>query len=75
MMVPANPISYLIVTHASFAFASIKTWNCDWRITIVSIRTQRRYDHRLPAMVQNAVSVELARQHGLPKSTARGWLS
>ena len=41
---------------------------------IATSRIQRRYDHRLQAMVRNAGSLELARQHGIPKSTARGWL-
>ncbi len=41
---------------------------------IATSRIQRRYDHRLQAMVRNAGSIELARQHVIPKSTARGWL-
>ncbi len=41
---------------------------------IAPTRIQRRYDHRLQSIVRNAGSLELARQHGIPKSTARGWL-
>jgi hypothetical protein len=35
---------------------------------------QRRYDHRLQAMVKSAGSIEIALQQGIPRSTARGWL-
>ncbi len=37
-------------------------------------RTQRRYDHRLRELVQTTSDVELAIRHGVPRSTARGWL-
>jgi hypothetical protein len=39
-----------------------------------TIRTQRRYDHRLRELVQTSGDVELATRHGVPRSTARGWL-
>ena len=38
-------------------------------------RTQRRYDHRLRELVCNAKSVDVAVRHGVPRSTARGWLA
>ena len=38
-------------------------------------RTQRRYDHRLRDLVQTSGDVELATRHGVPRSTARGWLT
>jgi len=38
-------------------------------------RTQRRYDHRLRELVQTTGDVELAIRHGVPRSTARGWLT
>ena len=38
-------------------------------------RTQRRYDHRLRELVRNANSVDVAVRHGVPRSTARGWLA
>jgi transposase InsO family protein len=38
-------------------------------------RTQRRYDHRLRELVCEANSVDLAVRHGVPRSTARGWLA
>ena len=38
-------------------------------------RTQRRYDHRLRELVQTTGDVELATRHGVPRSTARGWLT
>ena len=37
-------------------------------------RTQQRYDHRLRQLVQSTGNVDLARQYGVPASTARGWL-
>ncbi len=40
-----------------------------------TIRTQRRYDHRLRELVQTSGDVELATRHGVPRSTARGWLT
>ncbi len=38
-------------------------------------RTQCRYDHRLRDLVQTSGDVELATRHGVPRSTARGWLT
>jgi putative transposase len=38
-------------------------------------RTQRRYDHRLQQLVQTTGNIRLATQHGVPESTARGWLT
>ena len=36
---------------------------------------QRRYDHRLRDLVQRTADVTLATDLGVPRSTARGWLS
>lgn len=41
---------------------------------IATSRIQRRYDHRLQAMVRSAGSIEIALENGIPRSTARGWL-
>jgi hypothetical protein len=41
---------------------------------IATSRIQRRYDHRLQAMIKSAGSIEIALEHGIPRSTARGWL-
>lgn len=38
-------------------------------------RMQRRYDHRLRELVYKAKSVDVAMRHGVPRSTARGWLA
>ena len=38
-------------------------------------RSQCRYDHRLQALVQSIRDIGLAIQHGVPRSTARGWLT
>ena len=38
-------------------------------------RLQRRYDHRLRELVQTTGDVDLAIRHGVPRSTARGWLT
>ena len=38
-------------------------------------RTQRRYDHRLRELVQTTGDVEVAIRHGVPRSTARDWLT
>ena len=40
-----------------------------------TVRTQRRYDHRLRELVCKTNSVDLALRHGVPRSTARGWLA
>ena len=36
---------------------------------------QRRYDHRLRALVRTTGDLGLAVRHGVPRSTARGWLT
>ena len=41
---------------------------------IATSRIQRKYDHRLQAMVKSAGSIKIALEHGIPRSTARGWL-
>ena len=38
-------------------------------------RIQRRYDHRLRALVRTTGDLGLAVRHGVPRSTARGWLT
>src|SRR5687767_9683483 len=38
-------------------------------------RAQRRYDHRLRDLVQGTGDVTIAMDLGVPRSTARGWLS
>ena len=40
-----------------------------------TVRTQRRYDHRLRELTCKTNSVDLALRHGVPRSTARGWLA
>ena len=37
-------------------------------------RRQQRYDHRLRNLVQGTGDVTIARDLGVPRSTARGWL-
>ena len=37
-------------------------------------RFQRIYDHRLKGLVHETGDIELAVRHGVPCSTARGWL-
>ena len=39
-----------------------------------ALRSQRVYDHRLRALVQNTGDAHLAIRQGVPPSTARGWL-
>ena len=41
-------------------------------VTIAS--TQNRYDHRLRDLVRSTRDIRCATQHGVPPSTARGWL-
>ncbi len=41
---------------------------------IATSRIQRRYDHRLQAIVKRAGSIHIALEHAIPRSTARGWL-
>ena len=36
--------------------------------------TQKQYDHRLRRLVQTTGDLDLAAQHGVPRSTARRWL-
>jgi integrase len=38
-------------------------------------RAQRRYDHRLRALVQRTGDLTIATDLGVPRSTARGWLA
>jgi putative transposase len=38
-------------------------------------RTQKRYDHRLRELVRNTQDVSCAVQYGVPRSTARSWLT
>jgi hypothetical protein len=38
-------------------------------------RKQRTYDHRLRELVETTRDIQLATQHGVPASTARGWLN
>ena len=38
-------------------------------------RTQRRYDHRLRNLVRTTQDIRCAIQRGVPRSTARGWLT
>ena len=40
-----------------------------------TIRTPRRYDHRLREMVCNSKNIDAALSQGVPRSTARGWLA
>ena len=35
---------------------------------------QKQYDHRLRRLIQNTGDLDLAVRHGVPRSTARGWL-
>jgi putative transposase len=37
-------------------------------------RKQQRYDHRLRELVQSTGDINLAVRHGVPRSTAHGWL-
>src|SRR5271170_6548686 len=38
-------------------------------------RTQRRYDHRLRELVRSTRDIDCAIQRGVPRSTARSWLT
>ncbi len=38
-------------------------------------RTQQRYDHRLRDLVRSSGNIKYATQLGVPRSTARGWLT
>ena len=37
-------------------------------------REQKQYDDRLRCLIQAADDLDLATRHGVPRSTARGWL-
>jgi hypothetical protein len=37
-------------------------------------REQKQYDHRLRELIQTTGDLDLATRHGVPRSTARGWL-
>ena len=37
-------------------------------------REQKQYDHRLRELIQATSDLDLAVRHGVPRSTARGWL-
>ena len=37
-------------------------------------RTQKQYDYRLRRLIQTTGDLDLAVRHGVPRSTARGWL-
>jgi putative transposase len=39
-----------------------------------TFRPQRHYDHRLRHLVQRTGDLSIATAHGVPRSTARGWL-
>ncbi|QDT78604.1 hypothetical protein Mal35_20530 [Gimesia maris] len=38
-------------------------------------RKQRSYDHRLKELVRSTGNIDFAIQRGVPRSTARGWLT
>jgi hypothetical protein len=40
-----------------------------------TIRTQRRYDHRLKQLVLATGKITVALESGVPRSTAYGWLT
>ena len=40
-----------------------------------TIRFQRRYDHRLRNLVRSTGDIRHAIRRGVPRSTARGWLT
>jgi len=42
---------------------------------IATTRTQKRYDHRLRDLVRSTGNIQYALRRGVPRSTARGWLS
>ena len=44
-------------------------------IMVTTTRTQNRYDRRLRQLVRTTQDVSCAVQCGVPRSTARGWLS
>ncbi len=38
-------------------------------------RSQKVYDHRLKKLVRETGDIQLAVENGVPRSTARGWIS
>jgi len=42
---------------------------------IHTTRFQRRYDHRLRDLVRSTGEIEHATRRGVPRSTARGWIT
>ena len=44
-------------------------------IMVTTTRTQNRYDHRLRQLVRTTQDVSCAVQFGVPRSTARSWLT
>jgi hypothetical protein len=42
---------------------------------VATIRIQNRYDHRLRELVYKTQDVNCALQYGVPRSTARSWLT
>ncbi len=42
---------------------------------VTTTRIQKRYDHRLRELVRTTRDMHFALQHGVPRSTARGWLT
>jgi hypothetical protein len=41
---------------------------------IATTRRQKKYDHRLKSVVRTTGRTDLAREYGVPESTARGWI-
>ena len=48
---------------------------CDDGGMTSTTRIQRKYDHRLRELVRSTGDAEYAIQRGVPRSTARGWLT
>jgi len=42
---------------------------------VATARTQKRYDHRLRELVRTTQGMSLTLQYGVPRSTARRWLT
>ncbi len=42
---------------------------------VARCRTQERYDHRLRELVRTTQDMSVALQHGVHRSTVRGWLA
>jgi putative transposase len=43
-------------------------------VRMPTLRPQQRYDHRLRDLVQRTGNLSIATAHGVPRSTARGWI-